>query len=331
LKYHQSFSSKLVVLLYTAAILLWLLGRILSPDRPWWFALLNTYSLYCFLPLPFLFLMAFYKRERPFLLLLFAPLLTFLLQYGNLFLPSLRPAPTTPAFTAMTFNVLFSNRQHQELAAAIRAASPDIIGLQEALDHHEQRLGAILAADYPHQRFYADERYGDVALLSRYPIEQDNDFPFPPRNYVMQAIVNIDGRRLHVFVAHLMPTGSGTALEGMGPRVTENFGLRAAEIERLRKQMSNLDAPAVLLCDCNLTPPAATYHSLNTFLTDSFQEAGWGLGHSGIPAAPYLPNLYLSRIDYVWHSAGLTATRATIGSAGGSDHLPVTAELHFTP
>jgi endonuclease/exonuclease/phosphatase (EEP) superfamily protein YafD len=331
LKRANPFSSKFVVSLYTAAILLWLLGRLLSLDRPWWFALLNTYSLYCFLPLPFLFLLAFYKRQRPIFLPLLIPFVSFLFQYGELFLPTLRPAPTTSAFTAMTFNVLYSNRQHQELAAAIRAASPDIVGLQEAAERHQRVLGDILSADYPHQFFHAPEQHGDVALLSRYPIEQATDFPFPPRELVMHAIVNINGRRLHVFVAHLMPTGSGMALESMGARVTENFALRAAEIERLRQQMSNLDAPAILLCDCNLTPPAATHHALNTFLTDSFQEAGWSLGHTGIPAVPYLPNLYLSRIDYIWHTPGLTATRITTGSPGSSDHLPVTAELHFTP
>jgi vancomycin resistance protein VanJ len=325
------FSSKFVVLLYTAAILLWLLGRFLLSDRLWWLALLNTYSLYLFLPLPFLLLLALFKKLRPLLLPLFIPLVAFLFQYGDLFWPTLQPKPSVTIVTVTSFNVLYSNDNYDALANTIRATSADIIGLQEASLHHQEALNERLAPNnYPYQHFNADYRYGDAAILSRYPIEQVTTFPFPPRELILHATVNVDGRRLHVFVAHLMPTG-GMALEGLGPRVTENFGLRAAEIEMLREQMANLDAPAILLCDCNLTPPADTYRTLNTFLTDSFREAGWGLGHTGIPVRPYLPNLYLSRIDYIWHSAGLTATRATVGSAGGSDHLPITAQLYFTP
>lgn len=320
-------SSRFILFGYAALILLWLLGRILLSDRLWWFALINTYSLYLFIPFPLLLLYALFKYQRSSLLPLTIPLIAFLLQYGALFLPSFRTTPSTPALTVTTFNVLYSNENYDALANTIRATSADIIGLQEASQHHQDTLNERLAAAYPYQHFNADYRYGDAAILSRYPIEQVTTFPFPPRELVLHAIINVDGRPLHVFVAHLMPSG-GPALEGITTRIPERFAQRAAEIQRLQEQMANLNAPHILLCDCNLTPPSANYRLLSTFLTDSFRESGWGLGHTGSPIAP---GIYFTRIDYIWHSADLTATRTTIGTAGGSDHIPLTAELHFTP
>ena len=36
------------------------------------------------------------------------------------------------------------------------------------------------------------------------------------------------------------------------------------------------------------------------------------------------------RIDYIWHTPDLRATRSWIGPAAGSDHLPLFAELIWT-
>jgi vancomycin resistance protein VanJ len=72
-------------------------------------------------------------------------------------------------------------------------------------------------------------------------------------------------------------------------------------------------------------PDTSQAHKLiGTFLADSFREVGWGFGYTFYSA--FLP-FPAQRLDYIWHSAGLTALAAEVGQPGGSDHLPVVARL----
>jgi endonuclease/exonuclease/phosphatase (EEP) superfamily protein YafD len=67
---------------------------------------------------------------------------------------------------------------------------------------------------------------------------------------------------------------------------------------------------------------------ISRHLRDSYQEVGWGFGHT-YPTTPqsFGISVPLLRIDYVFHSAELVALRARVGPDGGSDHLPVVADL----
>ena len=105
---------------------------------------------------------------------------------------------------------------------------------------------------------------------------------------------------------------------------SDAFTRRAAEVAFLQAKLRGLSEPALLLCDCNLTDTSQAHAELGAFLSDSFREAGWGLRNTN--DASILP---MQRIDYVWHSAGLVATMAGVGQAGGSDHLPVVVHLSF--
>jgi hypothetical protein len=78
------------------------------------------------------------------------------------------------------------------------------------------------------------------------------------------------------------------------------------------------------LCDCNMTSASETYAHLETFLNDSFREAGWGFGHT-LYSSSFLA--LSSRIDYVWHSNDFVAIRSAPGRDGGSDHVPIVTEL----
>jgi endonuclease/exonuclease/phosphatase (EEP) superfamily protein YafD len=69
------------------------------------------------------------------------------------------------------------------------------------------------------------------------------------------------------------------------------------------------------------------YLALTSRLRDAYRDVGWGMGFTftrfrelGLP---------MWRIDYVFHSPNLVATRAIVGDYGGSDHRPVIADLAF--
>jgi endonuclease/exonuclease/phosphatase (EEP) superfamily protein YafD len=137
---------------YVALIAAWLALRGLAFDRLWWLALLNTDALALFLPLAALLPLALWRRQPGLLLALTVPLAAFASLFGDVLLPPLaRPTPADPAITAMTFNVLWSNRDYARIAGAIRAADPDLVALQELRPGHLPALDAELGAAYPHR------------------------------------------------------------------------------------------------------------------------------------------------------------------------------------
>jgi vancomycin resistance protein VanJ len=316
---------------YILLIVLWSLLRWLFFDTLWWLALVNTIAEYLFLPLPLLLAASLWRRRRRLLLGLSLPLIAFGALLGPLFLPKLpeRPAQGAHVLTAMTFNVLTTNKDAAAIVGAIRAAKPDIVGFQELTRARKAAISAALATDYPYQTLAPPERFPAIGLISRFPIEQAEPVFLPPLHFALHAILRVDGARLHVFVVHLSPNGFGrNPVSQYAALAEERYAQRWAEVARLEQELHALHEPALLLCDCNLTDTSQAYAQLTTFLSDSFREAGWGLGHSFFSwRAPFLSQ----RLDYIWHSDGLIAIEARVGPDGGSDHRPVVARLALQP
>ena len=307
---------------YTIFIAIWIDLAIVFQDRFWPLAVLNTVAVYIFLPLLPLIVISTFSADRRLLFgLLIYPTFAFLWIFGPLFLPRLQSAPAGPRLKLMTYNVLYSNEDYDAIAASIRAIGPDVVGFEELTGAHEG-LPALLASEYPYATFSRDVKINDVGLISRYPIESAERFPLPPLNLAMRVVLNVDGRRLQVFVVH--QTANNYPLSQMPARAAERYAARAGETRRLAAELSSLDGPAVLLCDCNLTDTSEAYRTLNAVLADSFREVGWGLGHT---IQPFEAPVALQRIDYVWHSREFFAVSAGVGPPGGSDHRPVWAEL----
>jgi vancomycin resistance protein VanJ len=307
---------------YALFIAIWHALRVLSGDHFWPLAIINTAAEYLAVPLLPLVVIALFSTRRWSLLgVLVIPSLVFLWLFGELFLPHWQSAPEGPRLKIMTYNVLFSNEDFDAIADSIRATGPDIVGFEELTGAHEV-LPPLLASEYPYATFSRDVKINGVGLISRYPIESAERIPLPPLNLAMQAVLNVDGRRLRVFVVHLTP--NNYPLSQMPARAAERFAARAGETRQLAAELSTLDGPAVLLCDCNLTDTSEAYRTLNAVLGDSFREAGWGLGHT---IQPFGAPVAFQRIDYVWHSREFFAASAGVGQPGGSDHHPVWAEL----
>jgi vancomycin resistance protein VanJ len=140
-------------------------------------------------------------------------------------------------------------------------------------------------------------------------------------------MVNIKGEPVHVFVVHLSPNNLfNYPISEFVSLAKERYARRAAEVVRLQDEISGLKEPVLLMCDCNLTDTSEAYTHLDTFLKDSYREAGWGLGHTLQP--PHVP-FPIQRIDYVWHSDDFMAIEAYVGQNGASDHLPIVAKLRI--
>ena len=311
------------ITIYTALFAIWLGLRLLVFDSYWPLALLNTVAEYYFIPLPLLAVVTVvYKRWR-WLVPLALPAVTFVALFGQLFLPAwpTRTDNTELSLTVTTFNVLWENTNYSAISEAIGQNAPDLIGMEELHPNNFDGIEAVLAAEYPYHAPKPAASSGGVGLFSRYPIESAEPFPLPPRDLTLHAIINVQERRIHVFVVHLSPNNFfGYPADQWIPLAEERYASRASETAQLKSMIEQMTEPVIMLCDCNLSDTSQAY----TTLADSYSEIGWGFGHTWMQP-PY--NIPVQRMDYVWHNDAFIANSIQIGPQGGSDHLPVTAKL----
>jgi endonuclease/exonuclease/phosphatase family metal-dependent hydrolase len=118
--------------------------------------------------------------------------------------PSGAAAQETPAekrerpdtLTVMTYNVLYATPD-EGTVRAIRAADPDIVGLQEVSEPRLRHIARELGYYYHHNGDHEASFEQDTGLLSRYPISR-------PTRYGATIYLTVDDP-IHVFNVHLTP------------------------------------------------------------------------------------------------------------------------------
>ncbi|WP_420642780.1 endonuclease/exonuclease/phosphatase family protein [Candidatus Leptofilum sp.] len=327
--HHATNKMEIIYFAYSVGIGLWFGLRWLLFDRFWLLAIINTSIFYFFVPTPFLLFFAIYQHKRIAALSLILPTAIFLFFWGELFLPNLTSSPQGSAqeLKAMSYNVLFSNPTPEAIAESINSASPDVIGFQELTPQIKDSLDFSLSETYPYNTFDVLGRQG-VGLLSSYPILSVKQFPFPPNDQqALHAVIEWQDQPIHVFVVHFSANNFFDNPVSQLPELArERYGHRAKQITQIEKQLGQIDAPILLMCDCNFTDTSEAYFRLNKLLSDSFHSTGWGFGHTLHPTD--FP-IRVQRIDFVWHSDDLIPENSFVGLAGGSDHHPVISTFRF--
>jgi vancomycin resistance protein VanJ len=309
---------------YVFLFSVWMLLRLIFFDRLWWVGIINLVGLYLFVPLLVLLPLVLWCRQWRSLLGLGFPLGVFIAFYSPLFLPSF-PVATSQhgrVITAMTFNMLLDNEDYDAIARMVAKTSPDIIGWQEVRSETAPILAQRFASTYPYHAFNSVKQYHNVGILSRFPIEDVTVLPTPPLERGLLATLRLDEQqRLEVIVAHLTPNYPP---EKFMTLAKQWFGRRAVEANYLRDMLKHHEYPSLVLCDCNFVPTSEAYARIHDVMLDSFQEVGWGFGHTtkGL-------RFVSGRIDYIWHTRDLQAVDAAVAHDAGSDHFPVVARLKF--
>jgi endonuclease/exonuclease/phosphatase (EEP) superfamily protein YafD len=297
-----------------------------------WLALVREFSLYLFLPLPFLLLFGLVLGARTTLLVSLLPLGLFLAVYGPQFLPQPGVAAAGPEFRVLSFNAggNVGGGRPERLLSALRATDAAIVALQEVPPDTLGVIGAALAAEYPY-------RAGgpDAVVLSEFPVLERAQFRLQDGAYLAQhVVVATPGKPLNLVNVHLVRPAYRTGWRrGLLPWVRGfDPAWRDTQVQELLTRLKAIGGPIVLTGDFNETEWSRPYGMLRTELEDSFREAGWGFGHtypSNIRWGEWEISVPLARIDYIFHSPELIAVRAYVGPDGGSDHLPVVADLGF--
>lgn len=310
--------------IYLILFSLWILLRFLFFDSLWVLALINTLTLYLFTLLIIFLPFALIFKRWSLLFGLCFPLGLFIGLYSSFFLPSLS-APVTQnqqTIKAMTFNMLRSNTDYDSIVKMVAENNPDIIGLQEVTSAAIPNLIKSFQKDYPHQAFHPVQLSHNVGILSRFPIDKVIALPAPPIKRGIQVTLRLNnGEPLEVIVTHLIPF---YPLNRLYELAQNWYARRAEQVSYLSSIAKNYDDPIIVMCDCNFTDTSETYSSMRKVMNDSFYEAGWGFGHT------FKGKLFpVGRIDYIWHSKDIKTVEAYVGKGGGSDHLPVIAELQL--
>lgn len=320
---------------YLTALFIWLILHRLTGDRLVIVSLLEFLAVYLFFPLPVLFGITLLCRSRALAIGAFIGALAFIWHWGALFTPRLEsPNPRGHPLAIMTFNVLAWHDFTEPILETIRHEDADVVFIQELNANLARALKAELSDVYPYQILEPIDDPRGIGTISKYPIRVNGrrlmgHWVGAPQILEMEW----EGRTVTLVNFHM------TSMTAITPRsmVLDTLRWRAIEAQQLAN-LATQSTPAILAGDANCTSWSRPYRILTSELIDSWQEAGFGLGHtfpgSDIPGSdrPHLGDWYvpqwLARIDYIFHTEEWETLSARLAQVDGvSDHRGVIAVL----
>ncbi|MFJ9550623.1 endonuclease/exonuclease/phosphatase family protein [Streptomyces erythrochromogenes] len=263
------------------------------------------------LVVPLLLVAALVRRSAVALVALLLPALAWLGQFGGLLLPAEGGAGH---LTVVQHNVSDENPDPAGTTAALAAAAPELVALEEVTPSALPAYAAALEAQYPH---HAVE--GTVGLWSKYPLTGVRRLDIKPAaigegwSRGLRAGVSTPEGEVAVYVAHLPsvrigPSGFASQLRDESAGLL-GAALAAEPVDRV-----------VLLGDLNGTVDDRGLAPLTSRM--AAPRRGFALSW---PAS-----FPVSRIDQVL-ARGATVAEIRALPATGSDHLPVVARITWDP
>lgn len=247
------------------------------------------------------------------------PVAAILFHYAPLLLPRTRAASTGNTLKVMSYNVWSKNVTLEATASLIHRENPDILLLQEIKPWQLSRLKEALKDLYggsPSEPHFTYSPKLFQAVMSPHPLAALEVF----REKGQVQIVRVETPMGGVTVFNVHP------LRGSWQR-------RHNQITALlTEEILTTRGPAILGGDFNTTDQTGTYRLLSKYLRNAHWEAGQGFGFT-FPAPGFrllgrIPIPPLVRIDHIFFSPHFVpVAAATLAESGGSDHLPVVAEL----
>ncbi|HJT17436.1 MAG TPA: endonuclease/exonuclease/phosphatase family protein [Thermoanaerobaculia bacterium] len=231
------------------------------------------------------------------------------------------PAQTRP-LVVMTYNIaghdeLIDGGHIQKIAAVIRAAKPDIVGLQEVhrrtwqsrFHDQAQELQAATGMNIFFGPSFSEAGGGfGNAILTRGHIVSAKVVPLPvkgePRSMI-ESVIDIDGATIDVYVTHLSAWGKLAARS------------RGEQLHCLAAHIRSSPHPYLLLGDFNAPPERDEIQAFRKL--NAAQICGEDIGIT-------IPSLR-ERIDYIWSDFGWRVVSTEVLKTGPSDHYPVVAQL----
>ncbi|MDR2385051.1 MAG: endonuclease/exonuclease/phosphatase family protein [Tannerella sp.] len=265
--------------------------------------------------------------------------------------------PEKNVIKVLSYNVMsFAYKDHTEkspnkIIQYIAHSGADIVCLQEYMVSTRKNLmNSKDIADALNMYPYIVEinfspqsnkhyKYG-LAILSKYPITHSRRIKFASTyNGSSMHKINVKGREILLINNHLesfkltmedrskySDAITNMSIESFGEfrgsiqqKLGHAFKIRATQAEQIAAEIKKQNSQYTLVCgDFNDTPVSYCHRKIQGNLSDAFAETGFGAGIS------YNQNLFLFRIDNIFHSPNLEAYNCMVDkSVKLSDHYPV--------
>jgi endonuclease/exonuclease/phosphatase (EEP) superfamily protein YafD len=329
--------------LYLLLMLVYLLARTVFGDGIWELAVINSFAVLLFMPLPLLLLAGTLARSRRALLTVLPVVVWAGIWFGPRFIPKAAPETSGATLRVMTNNIWHLNPTPEKVVEVVDAEKPDVVFLQE-VQLSTQRAGlSPLDAAYPYQSQLLDQirLYMYTAhnlTYSRYPFVSSETVSVggPEMPLIYRDVIEVNGTRVALYNVHLVaPDTAGTRLPG-----SRNYMLRTAaafddternqQLDALLALLADEPLPYIVAGDFNTSDTSVAYSRIVSRMHDSFIEGGLGYGGTwpiarALGWSRFIPAII--RMDYIWHGDGLRTLRAWQGDFTGSDHRPLLAEF----
>ena len=221
-----------------------------------------------------------------------------------------------------------------EVAREIDRHDPDIVVLQDARRVADEDDPEIVLSILGNRRRFS---FGQYVVASRFPLRdcRRRDIPYrqEPHTYVT-CIVAADGVEFELVTAHFITPRDGLAAiraEPLGAigEWKENIADRMTQAEELARDLRSDRLPIVVAGDLNAPETSLVVRTLlDTGLRDAFSVAGVGYGHTWGHSLRL--RFSFLRIDHILVGPEFGVANCFVGSALGSQHRPVIADLYLT-
>jgi endonuclease/exonuclease/phosphatase (EEP) superfamily protein YafD len=261
------------------------------------------------------------------------PLLTLLCVLGPMMGFRWNATVTPPAgirMRVMTYNIqLWQRANLPSIISEIRAADPDVLCLQDARAGRTTELDEFLKA-------WHTTSFGQYVIASKLPIADAivGDISYDEQTHTyLRARIRVGDVRVLVASAHfatprdaLTPFRSPEFWAVGVPLIQKNLTQRLKQATALAEDVRDVKEPVIVAGDLNAPPQSLASRMLTDLgLIDVFAVAGRGYGYTF--GHTLLWRKSFLRLDRILVSRHFTPITSRVGSAAGSDHRPVIADL----
>ena len=241
-------------------------------------------------------------------------------------------APGT--FRIATYNILYSNKDLDAIAANIYKSRADVVCLQEVTSTAARRLRKKLKQVYRYWHFHPSGGPQGCGFLSRTPLKR---IVYLPKKYgpfgTLMCQTDLAGKTVQIANVHLVATAPGRKRNPLTllKLLVETELTRKKEIVHLYSK-TDANVPLIVAGDLN-SPPAwrapaflrsqGLIDSLAATRADHGDVVTWSWSRKGISGG--------LRIDYIFHASQFTATAAEVLTSNASDHSLQVSTLKWAP
>ena len=223
------------------------------------------------------------------------------------------PVAEYQSLKAFSYNVLWSNKDYDRAIDLIAKEQPDIAIFQEAVPHWNPALAA-LKSDFP---YHIRAEKLEMEVYSKFPLLDPETIVYGTYRGMIATDLQVGDRKIKFVATHAYPQ----LYWGQG-----GWEIRNKQLLDLKEYARNQQQPIVIMGDLNISMWSPYYRS--TIEGSGLRNARQGLGilptHSIV--APQFAALS-APIDHCLVSSEIQVQDFRLGSAIGSDHLPIIAEL----